>query len=85
MKRKNIDRNENGQIRGVVYCYTNLSEGEEKGWSYVGNTMNEKTRRYSWNNHGNKSYGGEKINTARKEYGLENFEYKVLEVFITNL
>ena len=80
MKRKNFDRNENGQIRGVVYCYTNISEGEEKGWQYVGNTMNEKTRKYSWNNHGNKSYGGEKINAARNEHGLENFEYRVLEV-----
>ena len=76
---KHCDLNEKGQIRGVVYRYINQSEGEEKGWSYVGSTMNERTRRYSWNNHGNKNYGGEKINAARVNFGIESFTYEVLE------
>ncbi len=78
-KTKHYDLNEKGQIHGVIYRYINQSEGKEKGWSYVGSTMNEKTRRYSWNNHGNKSYGGEKINDAREKFGIENFAYEVLE------
>lgn len=80
MTRKHLDYDENGKIRGVVYRYVNQSDGAEKGWSYVGNTMNERTRRYSWNNHGNKHYGGEKINVARGQFGLESFTYEVLEV-----
>ncbi len=76
---KHYDLNEKGQIRGVIYRYINQSEGEEKGFSYVGSTMNEKTRRYSWKNHSNKSYGGKKINDARVKFGIENFIYEVLE------
>lgn len=79
MKRKHLNYNDQGLIRGVVYRYINQSEGNENGWSYVGTTMHEKTRRYSWNNHGNKSYGGEKINAARVKFGIENFFYEVLE------
>ena len=80
MARKHLDHDENGKIRGVVYRYVNQADGREKGWSYVGNTMNEKMRRYSWNNHGNKNYGGEKINVARGQFGLESFAYEMLEV-----
>lgn len=76
---KHYDLNEKGQIRGVIYRYINQSEGEEKGFSYVGSTMNEKTRRYSWNNHGNKNYGGEKINAARLKFGIGSFTYELLE------
>ena len=79
MKRKKFDTNDKGQIRGVVYRYINQTEGEEKGWSYVGNTMNEKIRRQSWNNKSNQSYGGEKINKARQKYGVKGFSYEVLE------
>jgi len=78
-KIKHCDLDEKGQTRGVIYRYINQSEGEENGWSYVGSTMNEKTRRYSWKNHGNKSYGGKKINDARVKFGIENFFYEVLE------
>lgn len=79
MNRKHLDRDKEGRIRGVVYRYINQTEGEEKDWSYVGNTMNEKIRRQSWNNKGNQSYGGEKINTARQKYGVKGFSYEVLE------
>ena len=79
MKRKHLNYNDQGLIRGVVYRYINQSKGNEGGWSYVGSTMNEKTRRYSWNNHGNKSYGGEKINDAREKFGIESFTYEILE------
>ena len=79
MNRKHLERDKEGRIRGVVYRYLNQTEGEEKAWSYVGNTMNEKIRRQSWNNKSNQSYGGEKINTARQKYGVKSFSYEVLE------
>lgn len=69
----------NGQIEGIVYRYVNNAEGDEHGWSYVGNTMDEKTRRRSWNNHGNKSYAGKKLLEAREKYGQDSFTYEVLE------
>ena len=78
-KRNAITSNGNGLYKGVVYRYVNNVDCDEYGWCYVGNTTDEKHRRYSWNNHGNKNYGGRKINDARKRYGLENFEYEVLE------
>lgn len=79
MMRKHLEKDKEGKIRGVVYRYINQTDGEEKDWSYVGNTMNEKIRRQSWNNKGNQSYGGEKINTARQKYGVKGFSYEVLE------
>ena len=78
-KRNTMTPNDKGMYVGVVYRYINKVEGDEYGWCYVGNTTDEKHRRYSWNNHGNKNYGGKKINDARSKYGLENFEYNELE------
>lgn len=66
-------------FEGVVYRYVNHAEGDENGWCYVGATLDETTRRHSWNNHGNKTYGGTKINEAREKYGPEGFDYEVLE------
>lgn len=77
-KRNTMTPNDKGMYVGVVYRYINKVEGDEYGWCYVGNTTDEMHRRYSWNNHGNKNYGGKKINDARKKYGLENLEYEVL-------
>ena len=68
-----------GLIEGVVYRYINEQKGDEYGWCYVGDSTKENNRRNSWNNHGNKSYGGQKINEARKRIGIENFRYEVLE------
>lgn len=78
-RRNNMTPNDKGMYMGVVYRYINLVEGDEFGWCYVGNTTDEKHRKYSWNNHGNKSYGGYKINSARERFGLENFDYEVLK------
>ena len=78
-RRNEIKPNEKGLYEGVVYRYENKAEGDECGWCYIGCTIDEKHRRYSWNNHGNKSYGGQKISKARVKFGLESFDYKVLE------
>ena len=78
-KRNKMTPNDKGMYEGVVYRYINKTEGDENGWCYVGNTTDERRRRYSWNNHGNRSYGGKKINDARTKFGPENFDYEVLE------
>jgi len=64
-------------IVGVVYRYY-TSDGK----SYVGCTTNERKRRYAWN-WKNNSYGGVKIATARKEFGLNAFQYERLYIIIT--
>lgn len=78
-KRNKMTPNDKGMYEGVVNRYINKTEGDENGWCYVGNTTDERRRRYSWNNHGNRSYGGKKINDARTKFGPENFDYEVLE------
>lgn len=59
-------------IEGIIYLYESPSKKR-----YVGQTTNEKHRRLIFNNL-NRSYGGDKINNARKKYLPENFKYTVL-------
>ena len=59
-------------IEGVIYKYTSPS-----GKVYIGQTTNEKKRRNCFLNK-DKDYAGEKINRARKKYGVNNFEYEVI-------
>ena len=58
-------------IEGVIYRYKSPS-----GKYYIGQTIDEEHRRYIFLS--NYSYGGVKIDNARKKYGPENFEYTVL-------
>lgn len=60
-------------MKGVIYKYQSPS-----GKVYIGQTVDEKKRRKTFLNI-NMDYAGEKINSARKKYGPENFEYVVLE------
>lgn len=60
-------------IVGIIYKYTSPS-----GKVYIGQTTQEKRRRNTFLNP-NKSYGGEKIDTARHKYSPESFSYEVLE------
>ena len=72
-----------GGYEGVVYRYKLNAPGDEKdGWSYIGATPEEELRRKKWNNPNN-NYAGSKIANARKEYGLKNFSYSILET-LTN-
>ena len=57
---------------GIIYKYTSPS-----GKFYIGQTTQEKRRRKTFMNL-NKSYGGDKIDSARKKYGPQNFEYEIL-------
>lgn len=58
--------------RGIIYKYTSPSGG-----IYIGQTIDEDRRRSEFND-SNNSYGGIKIDSARKKYGVENFNYEVL-------
>lgn len=59
-------------MEGIIYRYKSPS-----GKYYIGQTINEQHRRRVFNTL-NCTYGGKKIDTARKKYGPENFEYTVL-------
>lgn len=64
---------------GVVYSYTNTTaDDSEYGYVYVGNTINEYNRKSVWKSLKTKKYAGEKINKARKKFGIKAFDYKVL-------
>ena len=59
-------------MKGIIYKYVSPS-----GKVYIGQTVEEKKRRRIFNNL-NQSYGGVKIDAARKKYGPQNFDYIVL-------
>lgn len=63
---------------GIIYKYTSPS-----GKIYIGQTIQEKRRRKTFLNL-NKSYGGEKIDAARRKYSPETFSYEVLERYSLN-
>lgn len=74
---KHPEKTPDGRYRGVIYAYQN----KETGMYYVGKTDNEVLRKRSWNNVGNKTYGGKKLTEAREKYGVgqDAWDYKVLE------
>lgn len=59
-------------MKGIIYKYTSPSKK-----CYIGQTLNEKKRKYTFNNI-NQSYGSAKINNARKKYSPNNFLYEIL-------
>ena len=63
---------------GVVYSYTNTTAGDEYGYRYIGSTSNEYVRKSLWNSSKTKKYAGDKVNGARKRYGITSFKYEIL-------
>lgn len=59
------------EYEGIIYRYKSPS-----GKYYIGQTINEERRRRCFLY--DDSYGGMKIDNARKKYGPKNFEYTVL-------
>ena len=75
----NIDENTTTTTyTGVVYSYTNTTAGEEYGFRYIGSTSNEYVRKSLWNSSKTKRYAGDKVNGARKKFGIASFKYEVL-------
>lgn len=58
---------------GIIYKYTSPS-----GKVYIGQTTQEKRRIKTFCNL-NKSYGGVKIDAARRKFGPDNFKYEIIE------
>lgn len=56
---------------GIIYCYTSPS-----GEHYVGQTINERSRKNKHKQETSKTYT--KFGKALREYGWDNFTYKVL-------
>lgn len=75
----NIDENTTTTTyTGVVYSYTNTTAGDEYGFRYIGSTSNEYVRKSLWNSSKTKKYAGDKVNGARKKFGIASFKYEVL-------
>ena len=62
-------------MRGVIYCYHCISTGKK----YIGQTDNEKRRKYEHSSYYNKKYRDNKFYRAVKKYGWENFIYGIIE------
>jgi len=65
---------------GVVYKYTLKEDCPQNGWVYIGETKNEKKRRYDWQESKSK-YGGKSITSARNTFGISDntWDYEVIE------
>lgn len=74
-----------GKYEGVVYKYTLKSNDENNGKCYVGCTPEESTRRKRWSQP-KAAYAGRKLKEAREKYGVDAFDYAVLErIYDTDL
>ena len=64
------------QYKGIIYCHRLLETDE----CYVGETKDEKARKYCWNS-AKSSYGGPKVKEARMNFGIDDsiWSYGVLE------
>lgn len=79
MNMNNTDQNTTTTTyTGVVYSYTNTTAGDECGYRYIGSSSNEYFRRALWNSSKTKKYAGDKVNGARKRFGIASFKYEVL-------
>lgn len=66
-------------MKGIIYKYESPS-----GKIYIGQTIQERKRRYIFLNI-NQSYGSNKINNARKKYGPESFKYEILFEYTSDI
>ena len=65
-------------MKGVIYCYHCISTGKK----YIGQTDNERRRKYEHFSHCNKKSRDNKFYRAIKKYGWNNFIYGVIEEFL---
>lgn len=68
---KRLNETSNKVITGIIYKYTSPSNKV-----YIGQTTSEIKRRNSFRNR--ESYGGIKIDNARRKYNPDNFKYDVI-------
>lgn len=67
-------------MEGVIYCYQCILTGKK----YIGQTSNERRRKYEHYSHYNKKSKDSKFYRAVKKYGWNNFIYGVIDYFSIN-
>lgn len=69
-------------ISGVIYRYVlHCDDPQYNGKCYVGETPDEMKRKASWRRPHGGNYAGKKLKEARAKWGIEHWEYEVLERF----
>lgn len=69
-------------VNGVIYRYVlRCDDPEYDGKCYVGETPHEKKRRASWRRPRGYNYAGKKLIDARAKWGIDCWDYEVLERF----
>ena len=73
--------NSNNQLPyiGVVYRYIYLGEGKYHGWSYVGETVNEKDRKRNWKKDDDK-YANHELTEAKRTLDKNKWKYRQLDI-----
>lgn len=65
---------------GIIYRrWVNKEGAVHYGWSYIGETPDEKTRQQAWNKKNLTGYAGKKLLAAREQYPRDDWKYEVLE------
>ena len=64
---------------GVVYRYIYLGEGKYHGWSYIGETVNEKDRKRNWKKDDDK-YANHELTEAKRTLDKNKWKYRQLDI-----
>ena len=64
---------------GVVYRYIYMGEGKYHGWSYVGETVNEKDRKRNWKKDDDK-YANHELTEAKRTLDKNKWKYRQLDI-----
>ena len=64
---------------GVVYRYIYIGEGKYHGWSYIGETVNEKDRKRNWKKDDDK-YANHELTEAKRTLDKNKWRYRQLDI-----
>lgn len=64
---------------GVVYRYIYFGGGKYHGWSYIGETVNEKDRKRNWKKDDDK-YANHELTEAKRTLDKNKWEYRQLDI-----
>lgn len=64
---------------GVVYRYIYMGEGKYHGWSYIGETVNEKDRKRNWKKDDDK-YANHELTEAKRTLDKNKWRYRQLKI-----
>ena len=64
---------------GVVYRYIYIGGGKYQGWSYIGETVNEKDRKRNWKKDDDK-YANHELTEAKRTLDKNKWKYRQLDI-----